>query len=46
MYLGVMEPLRADEVFFYGFFPPVQLIGPVIQYSEIRDARATRADQR
>ncbi len=37
MYLGVMEPLRADEVFFYGFFPPVQLIGPVIQYTEIRD---------
>jgi alginate O-acetyltransferase complex protein AlgI len=36
-YLGVMEPLRADEVFFYGFFPPVQLIGPVIQYTEIRD---------
>lgn len=37
MYLGAMEPLRADEVFFYGFFPPVQLIGPVIQYTEIRD---------
>jgi alginate O-acetyltransferase complex protein AlgI len=37
MYLGAMQPLRADEVFFYGFFPPVQLIGPVIQYSEIRD---------
>jgi alginate O-acetyltransferase complex protein AlgI len=37
MYLGVMEPLRADEIFFYGFFPPVQLIGPVIQYTEIRD---------
>jgi alginate O-acetyltransferase complex protein AlgI len=36
-YLGVMESLRADEIFFYGFFPPVQLIGPVIQYSEIRD---------
>lgn len=37
-YLGVLEPLRPDEVFFYGFFPPVQLIGPVIQYTEIRDA--------
>jgi len=36
-YLGVLEPLRADEVFFYGFFPPVQLIGPVIQYTEIKD---------
>lgn len=36
-YLGVLTPLRPDEVFFYGFFPPVQLIGPVIQYTEIRD---------
>src|SRR5690348_730578 len=37
-YLGVFEGLRPDEVFFYGFFPPVQLIGPVIQYTEIREA--------
>jgi D-alanyl-lipoteichoic acid acyltransferase DltB (MBOAT superfamily) len=36
-YLGVLDGLRPDEVFFYGFFPPVQLIGPVIQYTEIRD---------
>jgi len=42
-YLGALDPIRADEVFFYGFFPPVQLIGPVIQYTEIRDAvRAKR----
>lgn len=37
-YLGAFEGLRPDEVFFYGFFPPVQLIGPVIQYTEIRTA--------
>jgi D-alanyl-lipoteichoic acid acyltransferase DltB (MBOAT superfamily) len=37
-YLGTFDALRPDEVFFYGFFPPVQLIGPVIQYTEIRDA--------
>ena len=37
MYLGVLTPLRPDEVFFFGFFPPVQLIGPVIQYTEIKD---------
>ncbi|HTL24191.1 MAG TPA: MBOAT family O-acyltransferase [Mycobacteriales bacterium] len=37
-YLGAFDRLRADEVFFYGFFPPVQLIGPVIQYTEIREA--------
>lgn len=36
-YLGALPALPADEVFFYGFFPPVQLIGPVIQYTEIRD---------
>ena len=36
-YLGAVERVRADEIFFYGFFPPVQLIGPVIQYSEISD---------
>ena len=27
-YLGAFVGLRPDEVFFYGFFPPVQLIGP------------------
>lgn len=36
-YLGQIDGLRPDEVWFYGFFPPVQLIGPVIQYTEIRD---------
>jgi alginate O-acetyltransferase complex protein AlgI len=36
-YLGALDGLRPDEIFFYGFFPPVQLIGPVIQYTEIRD---------
>jgi D-alanyl-lipoteichoic acid acyltransferase DltB (MBOAT superfamily) len=39
-YLGTFDRLRADEVFYYGFFPPVQLIGPVIQYTEIRDSVA------
>lgn len=36
-YLGTLDAIRPDEVFFYGFFPPVQMIGPVIQYTEIRD---------
>jgi alginate O-acetyltransferase complex protein AlgI len=35
-YVGVFKGLRLDEVLFYGFFPPVQLIGPVIQYTEIQ----------
>lgn len=37
-YLGEFEGLRLDEVLFYGFFPPVLLIGPVIQYTDIRKA--------
>lgn len=35
-FLGFFEGLRLDEVLFYGFFPPVLLIGPVIQYTEIQ----------
>ena len=35
-YIGVFKGLRLDEVLFYGFFPPVLLIGPVIQYTEIQ----------
>jgi alginate O-acetyltransferase complex protein AlgI len=45
-YLGALDGLRPDEVFFYGFFPPVQIIGPVIQYTEIRDAVSGRSDLR
>ena len=37
-YLGVFGPLRLDELLFFGFFPPVLLIGPVIQYNEIKTA--------
>jgi len=33
--LGVIGPLSPARVFFYGFFPPVQIIGPVIEYSEL-----------
>lgn len=34
-YLGKLERLRFDEVMFYGFFPPVQIVGPIIEYEEI-----------
>lgn len=37
-YLGLVDALRLDEVLFYGFFPPVLLIGPVIEYTEISKA--------
>ena len=40
-YLGQIGPLSFDRVMFFGFFPPVQVIGPVIQYTEI----SSQADQ-
>ncbi len=45
-YLGQFNVLRPDETFFYGFFPPVQLIGPVIQYTEIRSSVGMRTGLR
>lgn len=34
-FIGLQRPLTVDRCFLFGFFPPVQIIGPVIQYSEI-----------
>ena len=34
-HLGTVDGLAPDRVLFYGFFPPVQVIGPVIEYSEV-----------
>jgi alginate O-acetyltransferase complex protein AlgI len=36
-YLGKIEGLTYDQVLFYGFFPPVQVIGPIIEYEEVAD---------
>jgi alginate O-acetyltransferase complex protein AlgI len=33
--LGLVEPLSPTRMLAFGFFPPVQVIGPVIEYSEI-----------
>jgi alginate O-acetyltransferase complex protein AlgI len=33
--LGAIEALSPGRVLFYGFFPPVQIIGPVIEYREL-----------
>jgi alginate O-acetyltransferase complex protein AlgI len=35
-WLGKFGALSLDRLFFYGFFPPVQAIGPIIQYEEIQ----------
>ena len=34
-YLGTVPALPVGNVLFFGFFPPVQIIGPVIEYTEI-----------
>lgn len=34
-YIGRFKALSLDRVFFYGFFPPVQVVGPIIEYDEI-----------
>ncbi len=33
--LGTIEALPPSMVYFFGFFPPVQIIGPVIEFSEL-----------
>ena len=35
-YVGRIPGLTFDRVFFYGFFPPVQIVGPIIEYEEIQ----------
>jgi len=33
-YLGKLGALSFDKVMFYGFFPPVQVVGPISEYEE------------
>ncbi|MEM9200694.1 MAG: MBOAT family O-acyltransferase [Actinomycetota bacterium] len=33
--LGALDGLSPGRIYFYGFFPTVQIIGPVIEYSEV-----------
>lgn len=35
--LEILAPLNGLQQFAFGFFPPVQVIGPVIEYTEIED---------
>jgi len=34
-YLGMLPPLSYERVLFFGFFPTVQIVGPIIEYPEI-----------
>jgi len=36
-HLGLINALSLERVLFFGLFPPVQVIGPIIEYSEIDD---------
>lgn len=35
-FIGKFEALSFDRVLFYGFFPSVQVVGPIIEYEEIQ----------
>lgn len=41
-YLGAVDALPVDRLLFFGFFPPVQMIGPVIEYREVAATADTR----
>ena len=34
--LEQLDPLRIDRVLYYGFFPPVLAVGPIIEYEEVK----------
>ena len=40
--LEIVPPLNPLRQFAFGFFPPVQVIGPVIEYTEIEDGLGRR----
>lgn len=35
IYIEKFKVLSLDRIFFYGFFPAVQIVGPIIEYEEI-----------
>ncbi len=38
-WVGKFEGMSLLKVFFYGFFPPVQIVGPIIEYEEIQKSQ-------
>lgn len=43
-WLGKFEAMPINKIFFYGFFPPVQAVGPIIEYEEIQKHEKPKAD--
>lgn len=36
-YIGKLPPLSITQILYYGFFPPVLVVGPIIEYEEINE---------
>jgi D-alanyl-lipoteichoic acid acyltransferase DltB (MBOAT superfamily) len=43
-WLGRFVGLRWHELYFYGLFPPVQVVGPIMEYDEIAVQEPSRAE--
>jgi D-alanyl-lipoteichoic acid acyltransferase DltB (MBOAT superfamily) len=43
-WLGKFKALPVNKIFFYGFFPPVQAVGPIIEYEELQKHETPKAD--
>lgn len=44
-WLGKFENLSLLDIFFYGFFAPVQIVGPIIEYEEIQKHHTLNAHE-
>ncbi len=36
-YIGKLKGLSLDRVLYYGFFPPILVVGPIIEYEEVQE---------
>lgn len=43
-WVGKFERLSLSHVLYYGFFPPVQIVGPIIEYEEIQKQQTPTAE--
>lgn len=43
-WVGKLENLSLSKVLHYGFFPPVQIVGPIIEYEEIQKHQKITAE--
>jgi D-alanyl-lipoteichoic acid acyltransferase DltB (MBOAT superfamily) len=43
-WLGKFEALPINKIFFYGLFPSVQAVGPIIEYEELQKHETPKAD--